>query len=129
MARPSVRAVYVSIVAIIVNPNNPQADDQLRELLDAAHAVGVQVEPFKTSSPSEIDTAFATLAERRAGGLLMAADAFFNIRKEQFIVLSARHALPAVFPYREFPAAGGLMSYGTSLTDAYRQEGIYAGRI
>jgi putative ABC transport system substrate-binding protein len=127
MARPSVRAAYVSIVAIIVNPNNPQADDQLRELLDAAHTVGVQVEPFKGSSPS--DTAFATLAERRAGGLVMAADAFFNTRKEQFIVLSARHALPAAFPYREFPAAGGLMSYGTSLTDAYRQEGIYAGRI
>jgi putative ABC transport system substrate-binding protein len=122
-------APNVAVVAVMVNPNNPQSDDQLQELQDAAHTVGVQVEPFKASSPSEIDTAFATLAERRAGGLLMAADAFFNTRKEQFIVLSARHALPAIFPYREFPAAGGLMSYGTSLADAYRQEGLYAGRI
>jgi putative ABC transport system substrate-binding protein len=122
-------APNVSVVAIVVNPNNPQADDQLHELQDAAHALGVQVEPFKAGSPSEIDTAFANLVQRRAGALLMAADAFFNTRREQFIVLSARHALPAIFPYREFPAGGGLMSYGTSLADAYRQEGIYAGRI
>jgi putative tryptophan/tyrosine transport system substrate-binding protein len=101
----------------------------MSELQDAGHALGVQVEPFKAGSPSEIDTAFLNLVERRAGALLMAADAFFNTRREQFIVLSARHALPAIFPYREFPAAGGLMSYGTSLADAYRQEGIYAGRI
>ena len=119
----------VGVVAIIVNPNNPQSDEQLQELQDAGHALGVQVEPFKAGSPSEIDTAFLNLVERRAGALLMAADAFFNTRREQFIVLSARHALPAIFPYREFPAAGGLMSYGTSLADAYRQEGIYAGRI
>jgi hypothetical protein len=91
MARPSVRAAYVSIVAIIVNPNNPQADDQLRELLDAAHTVGVQVEPFKGSSPS--DTAFATIAERRAGGLLMAADAFFNTREEQSCFQRGTHFL------------------------------------
>jgi putative tryptophan/tyrosine transport system substrate-binding protein len=122
-------APNVSVIAIVLNPNNPQADEQLQELQDAGHALGVQVEPFKAGSPSEIDTAFLNLVERRAGALLMAADAFFNTRREQFIVLSARHALPAIFPYREFPAAGGLMSYGTSLADAYRQEGIYAGRI
>jgi putative ABC transport system substrate-binding protein len=122
-------APNVAAIAIIVNPNNPQADEQLHELQDAAHALGVQIEPFKAGSPTEIDTAFAALVERRAGALLIAADAFFNTRREQFIVLSARHALPAIFPYREFPAAGGLMSYGTSLADAYRQEGIYAGRI
>jgi len=122
-------APNVSVIAIVLNPNNPQADEQLQELQDAGHALGVQVEPFKAGSPSEIDTAFLNLVERRAGALLMAADAFFNTRREQFIVLSARHALPAIFPYREFPAAGGLMSYGTSLADAYRQEGVYAGRI
>jgi putative ABC transport system substrate-binding protein len=121
-------APNVSVVAIVLNPNNPQADDQLQELQDAAHTLGVQVEPFKASTPSEIDATFANLVGR-AGALLMAADAFFNTRREQFIVLSARHALPAIFPYREFPVAGGLMSYGTSLADAYRQEGIYAGRI
>jgi putative ABC transport system substrate-binding protein len=122
-------APNVSVVAIVVNPDNPQADGQLQELQDAAHTLGVQVEPFKARSPSEIDTAFTNLAGRRAGALLMAADAFFNTRREQFIVLTARHALPAIFPYREFTAGGGLMSYGTSLADAYRQEGIYAGRI
>ena len=119
----------VGVVAIVVNPNNPQADEQLQELQAAARTLGVQVEAFKAGSPSGIDTAFANLVQRRAGALLMAADAFFNTRKEQFIVLSARHALPMIFPYREFPAAGGLMSYGTSLADAYRQEGVYAGRI
>jgi ABC-type uncharacterized transport system substrate-binding protein len=118
-----------AVVAIIVNPNNPQADEQLQELQAAARTLGVQVEAFKAGSPSEIDAAFAKLVERRASALHIAADAFFNTRREQFVVLSARHALPAVFHFREFAAAGGLMSYGPSLTDAYRQEGIYAGRI
>jgi putative tryptophan/tyrosine transport system substrate-binding protein len=118
-----------AVVAIIVNPNNPQADEQLQELQAAARTLGVQVEAFKAGSPSEIDAAFAKLVERRASALHIAADAFFNTRREQFVVLSARHALPAIFHFREFAAAGGLMSYGPSLTDAYRQEGIYAGRI
>jgi putative tryptophan/tyrosine transport system substrate-binding protein len=118
-----------TVVAIVINPNNPQAEEQLQELQDAARTLGVQVQAFKAGTPNEIDIAFTNLVERRAGALLMAADAFFNTRREQFIVLSARHALPAVFPFREFPAAGGLMSYGPSLVDVYRQEGIYAGRI
>src|SRR5262245_8502551 len=118
-----------AVVAIIVNPNNPQADEQLQELQAAARTLGVQVEAFKASSPSEIDAAFAKLVERRASALHIASDAFFNTRREQFVVLSARHAVPAIFNFREFAAAGGLMSYGPSLTDAYRQEGIYAGRI
>jgi putative ABC transport system substrate-binding protein len=118
-----------AVVAIIVNPNNPQADEQLQELQAAARTLGVQVEAFKAGSPSEIDAAFAKLVERRASALHIASDAFFNTRREQFVVLSARHAVPAIFNFREFAAAGGLMSYGPSLTDAYRQEGIYAGRI
>jgi putative ABC transport system substrate-binding protein len=118
-----------AVVAIIVNPNNPQADEQLQELQAAARTLGVQIEAFKAGSPSEIDAAFAKLVERRASALHIASDAFFNTRREQFVVLSARHALPAIFNFREFAAAGGLMSYGPSLTDAYRQEGIYAGRI
>jgi putative tryptophan/tyrosine transport system substrate-binding protein len=118
-----------AVVAIIVNPNNPQADEQLQELQAAARTLGVQVEAFKAGTPSEIDAAFAKLVERRASALHIATDAFFNTRREQFVVLSARHALPAIFHFREFAAAGGLMSYGPSLRDAYRQEGIYAGRI
>jgi putative tryptophan/tyrosine transport system substrate-binding protein len=119
----------VSLVATIVNPNNPQAAEQLQELQAAARTLGVEVEIFKAGSPSEIDTAFANLVGRRAGALLVAADAFFNTRKEQFVVLSGRHALPTIFHLREFTAAGGLMSYGPSLAHAYRQEGIYVGRI
>jgi putative tryptophan/tyrosine transport system substrate-binding protein len=89
----------VSLVAIIVNPNNPQAAEQLQELQAAARTLGVEVEAFKAGSPSEIDTAFANLVRRRAGALLVAADAFFNVRKEQFVVLSGRHALPRSFIY------------------------------
>jgi putative ABC transport system substrate-binding protein len=118
-----------TVVAIIVNPNNPQADQQLQELQAAARALGVQVEVFKAGTPSEIDIAFANAVQRRAGALHMAGDAFFNTRKEQFVVLSARHLLPTIFHLREYSAAGGLISYGPSLKDAYRQQGIYAGRI
>jgi putative tryptophan/tyrosine transport system substrate-binding protein len=118
-----------AVVAIIVNPNNPQADQQLQELQAAARTLGVQVEAFKAGTPNEIDNAFANVVHRRAGALHMAGDAFFNTRKEQFIVLSARHALPTIFSLREFPTAGGLMSYGPSIADAYLQQGVYAGRI
>jgi putative tryptophan/tyrosine transport system substrate-binding protein len=105
----------VAVIAIIVNPKNPQADQQLQELQAAARTLGVQVEAFKAGTPNEIDTAFANAVQQRAGALHMAGDAFFNTRKEQFIVLSARHALPTVFSLREFPAAGGLMSYGPAI--------------
>src|SRR4029077_2714386 len=96
-----------AVVAIIVNPNNPQADQQLQELQAAARTLGVQVEAFKAGTPNEIDNVFANVVQRRASALHMAGDAFFNTRKEQFIVLSARHALPTIFSFREFPAAGG----------------------
>jgi putative ABC transport system substrate-binding protein len=119
----------VAVVAAIINQNNPQADIQVQELQGAARTLGLQVEVFKASSPSEIDTAFANLVQQRSGAVVMAGDAFFNTRKEQFVVLTARHALPTIFTFREFPAAGGLMSYGTSLAEGYRQTGVYAGRI
>src|SRR5262249_38621100 len=109
--------------------NNPQADIQVQELQVAARTLGLQVEVFRASSPSEIDNAFPNLVQQRAGAVVMAGDAFFNTRKEQFVVLTARHALPTIFTFREFPAAGGLMSYGTSLAEGYRQTGVYAGRI
>jgi len=119
----------VAVVAALINQNNPQADIQVHELQGAARTLGLQVEVFKASSPSEIDTAFANMVQKRAGAVIVAGDAFFNSRKEQFVVLTARHALPAIFTFREFPVAGGLMSYGTSLADGYRQTGVYAGRI
>jgi putative tryptophan/tyrosine transport system substrate-binding protein len=119
----------VALIAILVNPNNPQADNQLRDLPAAASKLGVQLHVFKATTASEIEAAFANLVQQGAGALLMAADAFFNTQKEQFVALSVRYALPAIFPYREFPAAGALMSYGPSLADAYRKAGMYAGRI
>jgi putative ABC transport system substrate-binding protein len=117
----------VAVIAIIVNPNNPQADGQLQDLQAAARTLGQQVEVFKASTPGEIETAFASLVQG-TGALLIAADAFFNTRREQFVVLAARHALPTMFAYREFPAAGGLMSYGPSLaTVTARLEFMRAG--
>src|SRR5262249_62033819 len=100
----------VTVVAAIINQNNPQADIQVQELQAAARTLGLQVEVFKASSPSEIDTAFGNLVQQQAGAVVMAGDAFFNTRKEQFVVLAARHSLPTIFTFREFPAAGGLMS-------------------
>ena len=97
----------VAAVAIIVNPNNPQAAEQLQELQAAARTLGVEVEAFKAGSPGEIDAAFATLVGRGAGALLVAADAFFNTRREQFVVLSARHALPTIFHFRQFTQPAG----------------------
>jgi putative ABC transport system substrate-binding protein len=94
----------------------------------AAHLIGRQIHLLKASSESDINAAFATILRMRLGALLVGADPFFNSRRDQIVALAARHAIPA-FKQREFAAAGGLMSYGTSLTDAYRQQGIYAGRI
>ena len=85
--------------------------------------------PVSASSEGEFDAAFGSLVRQRIGGLLVAADPFFNSRREQLVALAARYALPAMYEWREFAAAGGLMSYGASLTDAYRRAGDYAGRI
>jgi putative ABC transport system substrate-binding protein len=81
------------------------------------------------STDREIESAYATVVERRAGGLIVAADPFFNARREQVVTLSARHTIPAIYEWREFVEVGGLMSYGSSITDTFRQIGVYAGRI
>jgi putative ABC transport system substrate-binding protein len=101
----------------------------IRDVQEAARAKGVQLHILKASTESEIDAAFATLVQRQAGALLVATDPFFQLRREQIVALAARHAVPAIYEFRDFATAGGLISYGTSLTAVLRQIGIYAGRI
>jgi putative tryptophan/tyrosine transport system substrate-binding protein len=95
----------------------------------AGRALGQQIHILNASTEGEINAAFATLAQLRAGAVIVAADAFFISRRDQIVALAARHAVPAIYFNRDFVVAGGLMSYGTSLTDSYRQVGVYAGRI
>jgi ABC-type uncharacterized transport system substrate-binding protein len=118
-----------SVVACLVNPNSPEAESQLTDIRAAARTLGEEILVLNASSADELDTAFARLVRQRAGGLLVGNDALFVLRREQLVGLAARHAIPAVYFLREFAAVGGLMSYGNSLADAYRQVGIYIGRI
>ena len=112
-----------------MNPKTADSEIQVSEVLAAARALQQRIEVMNASSELEIDTAFVTLAERNIGALLVGADPFFNNRRDLIISLAARRAIPAIYPLRDFADAGGLMSYGTSLMDAYRQVGIYAARI
>jgi ABC-type uncharacterized transport system substrate-binding protein len=116
-------------VALLINPNNPSAETVSRELQAVARTIGLKIHVLHASTEAEIDAAFATLVELRARALAIGNDPFFNSRSAHLAALTNRHAMPAIYQYREFAAAGGLMSYGGSLTDAYRQAGIYAGRI
>jgi putative ABC transport system substrate-binding protein len=118
-----------SRIAALLNPSFAPAVVNLREAGVAARAVGREIAAFHASSDEEIEAAFAQIAEARPGALLVASDPFFNSRRERIVALTARHAIPAIYEWREFAKAGGLMSYGTSLIEAYRQQGLYAGRI
>ena len=117
-------------VAVLINPTNPANTSATLTSMEAvARALGLQIEFFKASTSGEIDSAFATLVRERPDALLVAGDGFFTTRRVQLAALAARHALPATYSTRESAEVGGLMSYGTSLTDAYRQIGAYTGRI
>jgi putative ABC transport system substrate-binding protein len=116
-------------LAVLINPTNPNAATQSAELESAAHALGLQLHVLNASSASDIDAAFARVTDKRLGGVIVGADASFNNRSEQIAALCVRHAVPTIFQFREFAVAGGLMSYGGSITDAYRQVGVYTGRI
>jgi putative ABC transport system substrate-binding protein len=118
-----------TVVGLLVNPTNPNAEQVSGEMGAAAQSLGLQVNVVRASTEREIDAAFATLLEGRARALLISPDPFFNTRSEQFAALTLRHALPTIYQYREFAAAGGLMSYGGSITDLYRRVGVYTGRI
>jgi putative tryptophan/tyrosine transport system substrate-binding protein len=118
-------------IAVLVDPgpNVPEAERELRDIQAAAHASGQELIVVEVRSDRDIEAAFATFARRGAGALFVGTSAFFNSRRERVAALAIRHALPASYVQSEFAAAGGLMSYGTSITDAYRLAGIYAGRI
>ena len=112
---------------MLANPNFADAESQLRDVQEAAARLEVQLVIVRANAESDFDAAFSTLVRQRAAALLVCSSPFFNGRREQLVVLAARHAVPAIFEWRDFAAAGGLMSYGTSLADAYRQVGVYAG--
>jgi putative tryptophan/tyrosine transport system substrate-binding protein len=123
-------APAATTVALLVNPTNPYAVPETRESQVAAHALGVRLQVLNASNETEIDLAFAALVEQRAGALLVGADPVFWISlRDQLVALAARHRVPALYGYRDVTAAGGLMSYGASISDAWRLAGIYTGRI
>jgi putative tryptophan/tyrosine transport system substrate-binding protein len=119
----------LSVLAVLSNPNNPNASDHLDDVQTAARSIGQQIEVFRASSESEIDNAFAGIARRKAGALLVADDPLFSVRRDHLVGLAARHAIPASYYARDFAVAGGLMSYGSSTTNNYHEAGLYVGRI
>jgi putative ABC transport system substrate-binding protein len=114
----------VSLVGVLVNPDNPNAENHARD-----PASGLQLLMLGVRSGADIDTAFATLVQQRGGALLVTSDALFNVQRQRLVDLAARNTIPTMYPWRDFADAGGLMSYGNSLSDAFRQGGLYVGRI
>jgi putative tryptophan/tyrosine transport system substrate-binding protein len=118
-----------SLIGVLFNPNNPDAPARLTAVQEAARAIGQQIHILYASSEPDLDATFASFAQLRAGAIVVGADPFLNSRRDHVVALAARYALPAIYEGREYAVAGGLMSYGTSLADGYRQVGIYTGRV
>jgi putative ABC transport system substrate-binding protein len=116
-------------VAVLLNPKGPDAELQLKDVPAAAQSIGQPIHILNASSEVEINSAFEAIIQMQARAILVGADPFFNSKRYQIIALAARHMLPAMYELREFVAAGGLISYGASLSDAYRQAGVYTGRV
>ena len=116
-------------IALLVNPSGPQTERIMQQAQETARAKVLVLRILEASTESEIDTAFATLIQQPAGALVQSSDPFFTSRREQLVALAARHGIPAIYQWREFTASGGLMSYGPSLSAAYRDVGMYAGKI
>jgi ABC-type uncharacterized transport system substrate-binding protein len=119
----------ITAIAILVNPNFAGTESQLRDVEAAARTLGLQLIVLRAGTDREIDTAFATTAQQGGRALVVGVDPSFLDRRDHLIALAARHAIPAIYPVREFAVAGGLMSYGSDFADSYRQAGIYTGRI
>jgi putative ABC transport system substrate-binding protein len=118
-----------TVLALLVNAKNPNAEPDTRDLEAAARALGRGLRVLTASTDQELETAFAAIAEQRAGGLSVNIDSFFGSRTQQIVELAARHAVPAIYPLRQYVTAGGLMSYDADYAEAFHQAGIYAGRI
>jgi putative ABC transport system substrate-binding protein len=118
-----------TVVGALAKPSNPNAEHQLRDLQAAAHALGQELAIFSVDNEREIDSSFAMMAERHVGALVVTADGFLISRQDQIIALAARYGVPAIYPLSQYVAAGGLMSYGANLADAFRQTGVYVGTI
>jgi putative ABC transport system substrate-binding protein len=116
-------------IALLVNADSPESETIAKDVHEAANTIGAKILVLKASTERDIDLAFTTLVQERAGALIVGTDPFYYIRRDQLIALAARHAVPTMYFLRDFVTAGGLMSYGTSFTDAYSQMGAYAGRI
>jgi putative tryptophan/tyrosine transport system substrate-binding protein len=115
---------------VLINPANARANEStLHDVTEAARGLGLQIQVLNTSNGDEIDAAFTALASERADALLVAPDIFFVSRRVQIAVLSARHLVPAIYTVRDYPEAGGLISYGADVIDSVRQQGVYTGRI
>jgi putative tryptophan/tyrosine transport system substrate-binding protein len=122
-------APNVTTMAVLVNPDYPDAGIQIKEVEEAARTLGLRLHILKARIESDFDAAFATIVQQRAGALLVASDPFLFSRRELLVALAARHAVPAIYQFRQNAAAGGLMSYGTRITDSYHQVGVYTGKI
>ncbi len=118
-----------AVIALLVDQNVPDAVTRVPAVQEAARILGLQLVVLKVRTASDIDTAFATLVRERAGALVVGTGALLTNRRKQIIALAARHALPTIYPFREFTADGGLISYGNNVPDSFRQAGVYAGRI
>ena len=116
-------------LAVLLNPKTADADAQLSEVRSASRILGPQIEVIDASDERDIDRAFASLPQKKIGGLVVSADPFFNTCRSQFIALAARYSMPTLYFVREFASSGGLISYGTSVTDAYHQVGVYTAKI
>ena len=119
----------IQLIAVLFNPDRPTHATEVREVQEAARAIGQQIRILLASDENAINAAFATATQLHAGAMLVGSDPFFNSQRDKIVALAARHSIPAIYELREFAQAGGLMSYGTNLTIGYRQVGVYVGRI
>jgi len=119
----------VPLIGVLLNPKFAPASRQLQQVEEAARNLDQRILVANASTDDELETAFAALTSERVGALLVTADPYFDTRREQIVGFAARHRLPAIYQFREYAVAGGLMSYGVSITDAYRQYGVYTARI